>query len=566
MVRTLCFRLVSLGSAALIGCLGSVAFAQVEQARQLLMQGKPEEALELLRPLLSQKDEAALTLAGDIWMELERPDSALVYYNAVPKAMAKAHLVGRIGLALSALGKHSEAIALLRKASEQHPRNTDIALALAQALLQADSLQQAEYTVLRAREFAGSDPRIYTMLGDLYYRQRVYELARQNYEQALRLDSLQSQARMRLAEVYFRLAQREPDRELASEYYRRSLLQWDILSRLDSTNARAFYEKGRLFFFARRYDEAASALNRYIQLRPRASLGRWYLAQALVELRRCDSALPHLARVAEELDTARPRALVLQARCLFELERYSEAAQLYRSLLSEPQIPADAADWERAGVSALFSQDTATAISFFQQALLRDPKRCALSFRLGVLLYGQQRYSDAIATFRQRLQVCPDSLDARIYALIGTAFLAANQPDSALPALQASLRLDSSNLFTYRLLVTALMALRRYTEAESLSWIALRRAQQHNDRQSADELITSLCAPWLEAKDYARLLRLAREATRLAPFSAKAWLFLGIAYHGLNDVANACRAYREAVRRNPNESTAQQNLKALNCP
>ncbi|GBD07588.1 Lipopolysaccharide assembly protein B [bacterium HR21] len=560
MVRMLCAAVL------LTGCVSVGAYAQLEQARQLLAAGKPEEALQLLQPLLAQRNEAALLLAGDIWMELERPDSAVALYSRIPKATSKPEVVQRLGLALSASGKHQEAVTLLRKAAENHPRSVDIALALAQALLQADSLTQAEYVVLRSREFAGSDPRVYTMLGDLYYRQRVYELARQNYEQALRLDSLQSHARMRLAEVYFRLAQREPDRELANQYYNRSLFHWDVLTKLDSTNARAFYEKGRLFFFSRLYAEAVAALSRYVELRPRGSLGRWYLAQALVELRRCDSALPHLERVADELDTARPRALLLKARCLFEQERYTDAIQLYATLLADSSLPADAADWERAGVSALFSGDTTTAIDFFRQALARDPRRCALSFQLGMLLYRRQLYADAIAAFRQRLQTCPDTLDARIYTLIGMAFLAANDPDSAVPALQESLRLDSTNLFTYRFLIAALIALRRYGEAEATAWTALRRAQQQGDRQSADDIIVSLCAPWVEAKDFARLQRLSREATRIAPFSAKAWLFLGIAYHGLNDAANACRAYREALRRNPAETTAQQHLKALNCP
>ncbi len=551
--------------AAILLC-SSVAIAQLDQAQLLFRQGRLEEALAVLQPLIARSEEAAILLAGDIWMELERPDSALALYRRIPKAEAKPAVISRIGLALSATGYHTEAILTLRKAWEKYPQNVDIALALCQALLQADSLQQAEYVALRARDFAGPDARVYTMLGDLYYRQRVYELARQNYEQALRLDSLHTHARIRLAEVYFRLAQRESDRELANQYYRRSLQQWDAVTRLDSTNARAFYEKGRLFFFARRYDDAVTALRRYIELRPGGSLGRWYLAQALVEARRCEEALPHLERVAQELDTARPRALLLHSRCLFELSRYAEAMRAYEALLADSTIPTDAADWERAGVSALFTGDTAMAIQYFRQSLLRDPRRCALSFRLGALLYGQQRYSEAIAVFRQRLQTCSDTLDPRVHAFIATAFLAANQPDSALPALEASLRLDSANLFTYRLMVAALMALRRYSEAESIAWSALRQAQQSNDRQSTDDIVASLCAPLLEAKDYSRLQRIAREATRLAPPSAKAWLFLGLAYHGLNDLQNACRAYREALRRSPAEITAQQNLKLLNCP
>jgi tetratricopeptide (TPR) repeat protein len=542
------------------------AWAQLERAQELARQGKPEAALDALRPLLAQKQEEALLLAGDLWMELERPDSALALYLQIPRAERRPEIVRRIGTAYSLLGKHAEAIRLLRSHYERKPNDLELLLALVQALIAADSLQQAEYLLLRSRDIVPPNAQIYTLLGDLYYRQRVYELARSNYEQAIALDSMAHSARMRLAEVYYRLATRETDRELAAEYFRRSLREWNTLTRLDPTNARAFYEQGRLLFFARQWELAAQALQRFVELRPSGTLGRWYLAQALVELRRCDEALVHLERVAAELDTARPRAQVLLARCLFETQRYDSANALYSALVANSDPPMDAADWERAGISALFRGDTAAAIARFTESLRRDPRRCGLYFQLGMLHYNRRSYSQAIETFRSRLQHCSDTLDARIYALIGAAFLSDNRPDSALPALYASLRLDSTNSFTVRLLLSALAALNRTGEAESVGLRELRRFQALGDRTAVEEICVALLAPLVERKDFQQLLRLSREATRIAPGSAKAWLFLGVAYHGLNDRANACRAYREALRRNPGESTAQQNLKLLECP
>jgi tetratricopeptide (TPR) repeat protein len=257
---------------------------------------------------------------------------------------------------------------------------------------------------------------------------------------------------------------------------------------------------------------------------------------------------------------------VLLARCLFETQRYDSANALYSALVANSTPPMDAADWERAGISALFSGDTAAAIARFTESLRRDPRRCGLYFQLGMLHYNRRSYSQAIETFRSRLQHCSDTLDARIYALIGAAFLSDNRPDSALPALYASLRLDSTNSFTVRLLLSALAALNRTGEAESVGLRELRRFQALGDRTAVEEICVALLAPLVERKDFQQLLRLSREATRIAPGSAKAWLFLGVAYHGLNDRANACRAYREALRRNPGESTAQQNLKLLECP
>lgn len=115
------------------------AWAQLERAQELARQGKPEAALDALRPLLAQKQEEALLLAGDLWMELERPDSALALYLQIPRAERRPEIVRRIGTAYSLLGKHAEAIRLLRSHYERKPNDLELLLALVQALIAADS-------------------------------------------------------------------------------------------------------------------------------------------------------------------------------------------------------------------------------------------------------------------------------------------------------------------------------------------------------------------------------------------------------------------------------------------
>ena len=64
------------------------------------------------------------------------------------------------------------------------------------------------------------------MLGKLYFEQKIWELARSNYEEAIKLDPQNIEIRQLLAEVYWKLAvaaDGSGDVELMNVYLNRSL-------------------------------------------------------------------------------------------------------------------------------------------------------------------------------------------------------------------------------------------------------------------------------------------------------------------------------------------------------
>jgi tetratricopeptide (TPR) repeat protein len=441
-------------------------------------------------------------------------------------------------------------------------------LAYGQALLAADSIQAAELEITKVREMNKTIPDGFLALGDLYYSQRVYPLAKDNYEQALTLDPDNVPAREKLALVYFRMANAEVvDNVLANEYYSRSLQQWAEIIKRDPTYARAYFEQGKIFFYASRFPEAAAALREYVRLRPDASntpLARWYLAQSLEKIGKCDEAQEYLEATIGSIDSVRSKARLLLARCYFDTKQYQNAANTFRDLQAEePSMIESTLDRERFGYALILSGDTASAIPVLRQVVDRDSSRCLTMYRLAELYRMRQQYDDAVTLYQRYLSNCPDSMAARIYALMGASFFSANRLEEAMHALEQSVERDSTLVFAYRLLATTQKSL-----GQSLKQIiptlqrGLRNAITPADRAL---LYTLYCQLLLEDRHYEELKLVASGWFRSDSDRAEAALYLAVGYQGIGDRDSACKYYREALRLNPTLEVAKKNLKQLDC-
>jgi len=98
-----------------------------------------------------------------------------------------------------------------------------VMIALAHGYTDTEQLSQSKLTLYKARETDPNEPRVYEELGDMYYAQKVYDVAQENYEKALEFDPT-------LIEPYFRL--------------------------------------GRIYIIKREFQEGAKFLNKAIELDP----------------------------------------------------------------------------------------------------------------------------------------------------------------------------------------------------------------------------------------------------------------------------------------------------------
>jgi predicted Zn-dependent protease len=84
-------------------------------------------------------------------------------------------------------------------------------------------------------------------------------------------------------------------------------------------------------------------------------------------------------------------------------------------------------------------------------------------------------------------------------------------------------------------------------------------------RRSAEQALARLCGLQLNAKEWGKLTATAKRIVDVNPKSVPGWLYLGVGYQGAGNTTEACRAYKETLKLDPNSKPAKENLKALGC-
>jgi len=391
------------------------------------------------------KDEDVYMLAGKVYTELDDYNKALLMYEkAYDLEDDDPVIISKLALAYSRLKQYDKALELLNDAVKDYPDDLHILLALGSVDIAKGDLDQAALQITKARENNKNNPEPYVALGDLYFAQKIYELAKNNYEEALKIDETLTDARIKLATAYYWMANREYDKDLSNELFNRSLKEWNIITKKAPKYARAWWEQGRILFYGKRFDLAAGSFQKYLELRPDHSLARWYLAQSYVETGYCDSAVTHLRQVAAEIDSVKYKAGLKLAQCLFQQERFGEALKEYETV--KPHLKLAIKDIERMAAASLKMADTTKTINYYKEVIKLDPTKCNLMYQLANLTIFMKDYTNAIFFLDTRNKNCKDSMQSKVYYLLGTSYFSLDSADTAAVLLRKAVELDSTNL------------------------------------------------------------------------------------------------------------------------
>jgi tetratricopeptide (TPR) repeat protein len=551
-------------------------FAQsnIDKAKQFVAERDYLKAYDYALPAVKDapKNSDVLLLAGEIYLEMEKADSAVQFIAKAVDIDDKTSVMRKYAKALARAGKFEEAVKIAKKAIKKDEKDAYNQLALADVYLKADSLKQAEMTIIVAKDLNKKIPDGFVALGDLYYAQRVYELARMNYEEALLLDSNLLDARIKLATSYYKLANAEPDKDLSNELFGRSLREWNRITKEDPKNASAFYEQGKIFYLADKFGEAAKSFYQYTLLRPEGWLGMWYLAQSSFKIGQYDSAIKQLEIVKIKIDTVKERATLMLAQSQFELKKYKESAanfaEAQKFSATNPAIKIDALDMERWGRAAILSGDTATALQNFKTVIDNsDGKKCSLMYSYAFLLKEKKMYAESIQIYRKRIAACNDSMSIKARLFIGLNFYSDNKPDSAIIALKEFIQLDPNSMYGRIMLSNSFTALKLADSSKKTLVEALEVGKQNpaTSKKDLENVLSELCRIYLDAKDYANLLKYAKTWSEINTESATAYIYIAVGYQGNADKENACKNYREVLKRDKENKVAKQNMKALGC-
>ncbi|HOQ48497.1 MAG TPA: tetratricopeptide repeat protein, partial [Candidatus Kapabacteria bacterium] len=498
----------------------SVSFAQ--QAKQNFLSALNDKNYELAESFIpaalaeNPKDLDLHLLCNDVYLELGRNEKALEVMRQAEKISSKPFVLRKLANTLSINSYHSEAVRILRRLALDEKKEISNWLLLVDVYLRADSLNQAELAVARALDMDKNNVEANIKRGDIYYQQRVYELSKDSYEAALSINPDLNEARMKLAQSYYWLGIRENEvnPDLANLYFTRSLQEWNTLTQKDPKNARAWFEQGKLFFFSKNYVQAAQSLNNYIQLRPSGSLGRWYLAQSLYELGRCDSARTHLRIVATEIDTAAARAKLLLARCFLSEGDYSLSEKTYEELSATETLQME--DIRRWGQAALFAGDTNVAVEKWKQAIDMNPvENCQLMYVLGTSLNKMKRYKESIEILNKRLATneCNDENNYLIHYFIGLSYFFDGNSQQAIAPLQKAIELNPAFLWSMIYLGDVYANLNDNVKAEEMfaRAISAGTADVEKYKSELNQAFAKLAQMKLEQKKYKDLEKVGRD-------------------------------------------------------
>lgn len=546
---------------------------EFDDAKKSVAAGDYLQALGHIRAAIAEKpqDIERIRLGATIYLEMEIKDTALTYARRVYEDdNDQSEAVVLFSKALVESDRAAEACALLKKFRRKDD-NVELALAHVNALVAADSIGAAELEAATARQKFPKSADAYLALGNLYFSWKpipVFDLAVQNYTDAIAINANLVQAHFNLAICYWRMGNRESDDALSNEYFNKCLSEWAIVSKLDPKNARAWYEQGKIYYLAKRYPSASNALKTYRELRPLGTgeiMASWYLGESLFKQGLCDDAKKHLEDAAIQLDSLKPKVSVMLARCNFQAKKWPECVASYASAVAVDSLW-EGMDYWKYGTALINAGDTAKSVDVMFKAAKVEPKQCKLMERFAYLLQSKKRYSASNDIYRARLANCSDSTDAKIHVLIGNNFYADSLVDSAIASYERAIAINPKMMWGIQRLGDTYLLRGDVSKGRPLLEQVIANAAtttSADEKRYAIAAIASLNGLDIKEKKWQSIVERSTLATSIDPKSVVSWLYLGIGHQGIGDKEKARTAYQEVLKLDPNNTSAKKNLQSL---
>lgn len=553
------------------------------ELKSLYEEGKIEEAVAIAEAVgnANKDDLQVQILVGDVFYANEDWEKALQYYKAaeeidddMPEVLVK------YGKAIHRTGKKEEAFEAFDDARDEDDEYMPVYLEYAEAHIRDGNIGEAQKWVDRGKDVDDEDTRLYLTSGNMYYNQKIYELSKNDYLTALKLDSTNTEARFKLATSYYWLANRELDEELANELFKKALLEWNRVIKEDPFNTKALFQSGKILFWSGRDKDAAPILNRFVSLKPDDELGRWYLAQALSNLGRCDSAAQHLNWVVDHIDSVKIQAKTMLAECQVANNEYQQAVQTFQQLKNE--IEFGLKEYKMLGSAAFNMGDTALAVEAWTKSIEMNPEaNCGVMMALGKLFYSKKEYEKAETYFQKKLETksCDDesNADALRFSALGYVNRAneegveETQKQQWLKTAEGLINKAFTNYGESAYLkltlgdVYAGMGNGEKALAEYQS--VIETGDKEKDAQILNAAYAKIAGAYYGDKNWGKLAKHSEKWFAFDNKSTTAALYAAICYQNLYimsesdaDLANACKWYKQLLKLDPGNKYATQFL------
>ena len=343
--------------------------AYIHQAGALAGLGNLTGAIQVLEKARNvRKDHyEVIRSLGQLYQQTRRPDRAVELYLSAPQLLSDPELRLVTGQLLGRLGRHAEAVEVLRKGAVRQ------------------------------------DPKIELELGRALMRTRKYEEASEVFARVLEDNPDQRHANLELS----RIEAVRGERKNAIERLRRLLSQvdnprsreeWEFREQVQATLAHVYQE-------TRQFEDALRLFRKLLAGRPGEPDFKAMLVYALKDAGKLDEALSLAGDLLQD-HPGNPVALAARAQMLSYSDRLVEGVKLLESGLSRDQDPETYYRY----ISQLYMDHKyyGEAERTIKEGLGLKPDSELLMFRLASVYERQEKIPDAEAEFKRILESNPD--------------------------------------------------------------------------------------------------------------------------------------------------------------
>lgn len=337
----------------------------------------------------------ATELAAD-YLQINRPDLALpLTQKLLQNGTKTAQVYYFNGLAQSGLGRQKESLADLEQAANLEPTNPGVLGTLTNMYLQQNRPQDAERIAKRAVTFNKDDKNAYLAYGQVLAAEGKFDEARQQLENAAKLDPKDVRPILIEAQTYMQ----QNAIALAGQLYDRAIA-------IDPASIEALVGKARLAAAQHNVKDAIASYDQIYKL---------------------------------QTDPTDKVAVIDQQAILYANEKMdSQADAAYKRAISE--FPNVLSAHTAYGEFLLSKKDNAGAEREFTTGAGPNRDQVDALARLGQLYAGQRNFPKAIDQFKRVTELAPN--DPRSHLLLGATYSANKQFDKAVTEFKSSYQLQ----------------------------------------------------------------------------------------------------------------------------
>lgn len=289
----------------------------------------------------------------------------------------------------------------------------------------AGKVDDAIASMFTAKLFDEKNPGIYIALGNAYLARGSFDVAKTNYDLALKYKPNYAPALYGLGKISFK-----------QKKYSTALENYIKATDADNNFAPAFFEKGLMFYLLDKFTDAIEAFERYDQLVPGSPRGKTYFAKSYYGKGDYDKALEILDEVLAK-DPEYSEANKYAAYVMIEKKQYDKADEYFAKVKPEDL---NSEDYTKRAKIHVDKKEFSEAYADLDKAVELDPGDENTYFEYGKALFAEQKYGDARIKFGKAIELGILNVAAYVYAGICDFYL--NEFDKGTQILTKSIELN----------------------------------------------------------------------------------------------------------------------------